>query len=30
MDTLGIDWEDIEDVRTTILQKAELLISELA
>ena len=28
--TLGIDFADIEDLRTTILQKAELLISELA
>ncbi len=27
--TLGIDFADIEDLRTTILQKAELLISEL-
>ena len=28
--TLGIDFADIEDLRNTILQKAELLISELA
>ncbi len=28
--TLGIDFADIEDLRTTIMQKAELLISELA
>lgn len=28
--TLGIDFEDIEDLRTVILQKAELLISELS
>ncbi len=28
--TLGIDFADIDDLRTTILQKAELLISELA
>ena len=28
--TLGIDFADIEDLRTTILQKAELLISELS
>ena len=28
--TLGIDFEDIEDLRNVILQKAELLISELS
>lgn len=28
--TLGIDFADIEDLRETIMQKAELLISELA
>ncbi len=28
--TLGIDFADIEDLRTTIMQKSELLISELA
>ena len=28
--TLGIDFADIDDLRTTIMQKAELLISELA
>lgn len=28
--TLGIDFEDIEDLRSVILQKAELLISELS
>ena len=28
--TLGIDFADIEDLRTTIMQKAELLILELA
>lgn len=28
--TLGIDFSDIEDLRTTIMQKSELLISELA
>ena len=28
--TLGIDFEDIEDLRTVIMQKAELLISELS
>ena len=28
--TLGIDFEDIEDLRTTILQKADVLISELS
>ena len=28
--TLGIDFEDIEDLRTVVLQKAELLISELS
>lgn len=28
--TLGIDFEDVEDLRTVILQKAELLISELS
>ena len=28
--TLGIDFADIEHLRTTIMQKAELLISELA
>lgn len=28
--TLGIDFADIEDLRNTILQKAELLIAELA
>ena len=28
--TLGIDFADIEDLRNTIMQKSELLISELA
>ena len=28
--TLGVDFEDIEDLRNVILQKAELLISELS
>ena len=28
--TLGIDFADIEDLRNSIMQKAELLISELA
>lgn len=28
--TLGIDFEDLEDLRTAVLQKAEVLISELS
>ena len=28
--TLGIDFEDIEDLRNAILQKAEVMISELS